>query len=250
VNATRGLVLVVEDSPTQALMLRHVLESGSEDSPLLNYGTRCPCGVHYCRITPEGKVTPCPYMPRVAGDLMKTPFRKIWESSPVFTELREGALGGRCGRCRYREVCGGCRARAYARTDDPLGPDDSCAYEPPGAEAEQVVEPPRSITYGAPALDGGEAGRIEPGRSTVSEEGKRAEDDEALPWSDEALERVQRIPSFVRGVVTARVERFARERGYERVDAEVMAEVRRNMPVDFSKRLPFFLRKEDGPDEA
>jgi hypothetical protein len=47
----------------------------------------------------------------------------------------------------------------------------------------------------------------------------------------------------VRGVVSERVERFARERGYAVVDAEVMAEVRRSMPVDFSKRLPFFLQK-------
>ena len=64
-----------------------------------------------------------------------------------------------------------------------------------------------------------------------------------MPWSDDARARLERIPSFVRGVVTERVEKFARERGYARVDLEVMAEVRREMPVDFSKRLPFFLRK-------
>ena len=40
------------------------------------------------------------------------------------------------------------------------------------------------------------------------------------------------------------VERFARERGYARVDLDVMAEVRRAMPVEFSKRLPFFLGRE------
>jgi hypothetical protein len=55
---------------------------------------------------------------------------------------------------------------------------------------------------------------------------------------------MQRIPSFVRGVVSERIEKFARERGYQVIDLEVMAEVRREMPVDFSKRLPFFLGKE------
>jgi hypothetical protein len=67
-----------------------------------------------------------------------------------------------------------------------------------------------------------------------------------LRWTAEARARVERIPSFVRGVVTSRVEAFAEERGYPVVDEEVMAEVRKSLPVDFSKRLPFFLR--DGAD--
>ncbi|MBW3661372.1 MAG: PCP reductase family protein, partial [Gemmatimonadetes bacterium] len=50
-----------------------------------------------------------------------------------------------------------------------------------------------------------------------------------------------RIPSFVRGVVTRRVEAFARERGHARVTPELMDEVRRSLPVDFSRRRPFFL---------
>ena len=54
---------------------------------------------------------------------------------------------------------------------------------------------------------------------------------------------MQRIPSFVRGVVAARVENFARERGRDVVDLSLMEEVRKSMPVDFSKRLPNFLRR-------
>ncbi len=209
----RGRMMI--RSKCQPQIMRHVLQ-GDPDSPLLAYGTRCPCGVHYCRITPEGKVTPCPYTPVVAGDLMESPFRQIWESSPVFTALRTGALQGRCGRCEFRKVCGGCRARAYAESGDLLGPDDSCAYEPRGDAA--LVEPRRSVTYGG------------------------SPEAPAMEWTEEARERMARIPSFVRGVVTDRVESFARERGYARVDLEVMAEVRRSMPVDFSKKLPFFLR--------
>ncbi|MBW3533615.1 MAG: radical SAM protein [Gemmatimonadetes bacterium] len=210
----RGRMMV--RSKCQPQIMRHVLESGDEDSPLLNYGTRCPCGVQYCRITPEGKMTPCPYTPVVAGDLTTTSFGDVWRDSPVFRALRIGSLGGRCGRCEFRKVCGGCRARAHALTGDLLGPDDSCSYEPTGEV--EVVEPARPVTYGA---------------------AREAE----LAWSDDARARLERVPSFVRGVVTERVERFARDRGYARVDLEVMAEVRREMPVDFSKRLPFFLRK-------
>ena len=210
----RGRMMV--RSKCQPQIMRHVLEAGDDASPLLNYGTRCPCGVQYCRITPEGKVTPCPYTPVVAGDLTTDSFGDVWRGSPVFEALRGGELGGRCGRCEFRKVCGGCRARAHALTGDLLGPDDACAYEPAGDAP--VVEPARAVTYGAT---------------------REAE----LAWSDDARARLERIPSFVRGVVTERVERFARERGYARVDLEVMAEVRREMPVDFSKRLPFFIRK-------
>lgn len=196
-------------------LMRHALE-GDPESPLLNYGTRCPCGLHYCRITPEGTVTPCPYTPAVAGRLDRQSFGDIWQDSPVFRALRDGSPGGKCGRCEYREVCGGCRARAHAVTGDLLGPDDSCGYEPDGSVP--LVEPRGTLTYG----DAHE---------------------QTLEWSSEALQRVERIPSFVRGVVTDRVERFARDRGYDRVDLDVMAEVRRSMPVDFSKRMPFFLRR-------
>jgi radical SAM protein with 4Fe4S-binding SPASM domain len=197
--------------------MRHVLEAAG-DSPLLNYATRCPCGVHYCRITPEGKVTPCPYTPLVAGDLTTTSFREVWEQSPVFRALRHGELGGRCGSCEYRKVCGGCRARAQAETGDLLGEDPSCAYHPTGDRP--VLEPRPSVMYGA------------------------APTPQTLAWSAEARARLDKIPSFVRGVVSERVERFASERGYHVIDLEVMAEVRRQMPVDFSKRLPFFLGKE------
>ena len=193
--------------------MRHV-HATDPQSPVLNYETRCPCGTQYCRITPDGKLTPCPYLPEVAGDLQTGTFGDIWQSAPLFRRLREGALGGKCGACEYRRVCGGCRARAFARTGDVLEADPSCTYEPPGGLP--VLAPPGAVPYGAP---------FEP----------------ALAWSPEARERVARIPSFVRGAVMERVERFARETGRTAVTAELLAEVRRAMPIDFSKRRPFFL---------
>ncbi|MEX2582990.1 MAG: radical SAM protein [Gemmatimonadota bacterium] len=215
----RGTMLI--RSKCQPQIMRHVYESDPQ-STLLNYRTRCQCGTQYCRITPEGRVTPCPYTPAVAGDLRTQSFHEIWNESPVFAKIRGGELGGKCGRCEYRGICGGCRARAYAEGGDLMGEDNSCAYDPPGAVP--LIEPLSTLTYGS--------------RSSPE-----------LAWSPEARARLERIPSFVRGVVSARVEGFARERGYDRVTAEVMAEVRENMPVDFSKRLPFFARTDDGAAE-
>lgn len=210
----RGRLMI--RSKCQPQLMRHVYER-DPDSPLLNYRTRCPCGVQYCRITPEGKVTPCPYMPEVAGDLGEQSFGEIWHEAKVFKLLRDGGLGGKCGRCEYRVLCGGCRARAYAVDGDFLGADPACDYEP-GPDVAQVIRPVREVTYGA-------ATKL------------------ALPWSAEAEARLRSIPSFVRGVVAARVEKFARDGGHHEVTIEVMGEVRRAMPVDFSKRVPFFAGK-------
>jgi radical SAM protein with 4Fe4S-binding SPASM domain len=193
--------------------MRHV-HAADPDSPILNYETRCPCGTQYCRITPDGKVTPCPYLPEVAGDLRSRSFGDIWRDAPLFRRLREGSLGGKCGRCEYQKLCGGCRARAFALEGDVLAADPSCVYEPaPGAA---VIERVREVTYGQ---------EFQP----------------ALAWTDAARARLERIPSFVRGVVVKRVEDWARARGLSEVTPELLTQIRSAMLVDFSKRRPFFV---------
>lgn len=223
----RGRMMV--RSKCQPQIMRHVHEA-DPDSPLLHYATRCPCGVQYCRITPEGKVTPCPYTPAVAGDLRRQSFAEVWRGSEVFRSLRAAvepdeaeALGGKCGRCEYRIVCGGCRARAYARTGDLLAADESCAYEPTGEEP--VIRPAAESTYGAEA-------------------------EATLTWSPAARRRIERIPSFVRGVVMKRVETYAEREGIAEITPELLDRIRQEMPVDFSKKLPFFAKRgpREGPD--
>jgi hypothetical protein len=98
-----------------------------------------------------------------------------------------------------------------------MASDPGCVYEPDGSQA--LVEAP-SVRYGqAPKA--------------------------AMTWAPDAEARMRRIPSFVRGVVVERVEAYARREGYQIVTAELLKEVRKNMPVDFSKRLPFFMRHDD-----
>jgi radical SAM protein with 4Fe4S-binding SPASM domain len=187
------------------------------NSPVQNYSTRCPCGIHYCRVTPDGKLTACPYLPVPAGDLRIESFASVWNDSDVLKTLRSGNLGGKCGTCEYSAVCGGCRARSFARSGDFMYEDPSCVFEPSGDVP--TVEPPVSATYGAPV-------------------------ETELLWSDEARERMKRIPSFVRGVVTSRMEDFARKQGKSEITVEMLKEIRNSMPIDFSKRKPFFLNDE------
>jgi MoaA/NifB/PqqE/SkfB family radical SAM enzyme len=88
----RGRMLV--RSKCQPQIMRLAYGEASAGSSLLNYSTRCPCGVSYCRITPEGKLTPCPYTPVVAGDLRRQSFAEVWRESSVFASLRSGAVTG------------------------------------------------------------------------------------------------------------------------------------------------------------
>jgi radical SAM protein with 4Fe4S-binding SPASM domain len=191
-----------------------LLHQRAPDSPILGYETRCPCGVQYCRITPDGKLTPCPYIPTPAGDLRRVSFQTIWREAELLKGLRAAQLQGKCGRCEYRGLCGGCRARALAIEGSYLAADPSCVYEPSGDTA--PIERLRDVTYGMPAAP-------------------------VMRWAPDAEARLQRIPSFVRGVVVRRLEDYARERGLSEVTVELMSEVRRAMPVDFSKRQPFFV---------
>ena len=100
----------------------------------------CLAGTGVCFISHEGEVFPCGYLPAVAGDLRKQPFADIWENSEVFNELRDtNNLKGKCGCCEFRNICMGCRARAYARTGDYLDEEPFCIYEPK-SEALKVMK--------------------------------------------------------------------------------------------------------------
>ncbi|MBS7651664.1 MAG: radical SAM protein [Candidatus Bathyarchaeia archaeon] len=90
----------------------------------------CGAGRLYCAIQPNGQVTPCVFMPIVVGDLRKQSLREVWLNSGVMNDLRDRKrLKGRCRNCKYRDLCGGCRARAYAYYGDYLAPDPGCIRE-------------------------------------------------------------------------------------------------------------------------
>lgn len=111
----------------------HAAPPGSSDPrQAMQAATKgCLAGTGVCFVSHRGEVFPCGYLPVEAGDIRRQPFRAIWESSPLFSELRDpDLLGGKCGLCEFKRVCSGCRARAYGMTLDYLGEEPFCTYEP------------------------------------------------------------------------------------------------------------------------
>ena len=87
----------------------------------------CGAGRIYAGIEPDGSVVPCVFLPLPVGNVMVKPFKEIWENSRIFNLLRDrDNFTGTCRNCPYRNICGGCRARAYHYTLDLLGDDPGC----------------------------------------------------------------------------------------------------------------------------
>jgi len=198
VGRADGLLIRAKCAPH----FRRIIYEMNPESPLLkNYAHgSCPAGKYYCRITPDGDVTPCPYMPVSAGNLRTSSFGDLWRGAPVFEDLREPRLGGRCGACEFSKVCGGCRCRAYATHGDYLAEDPACGYQP-GGHGGALIDLPATMTFGLPV-------------------------DYELTWEPGARERLDAIPSFARGMVVKAVEAYARGRGERVVSRELLAQVR------------------------
>jgi radical SAM protein with 4Fe4S-binding SPASM domain len=91
----------------------------------------CLAGDGYCFISYRGDVTPCGYLPVVAGNVRRQSFAEIYLESALFRSLRDlDGYGGKCGACEYLRVCGGCRARAYSLTGNYLAEEPYCIYQP------------------------------------------------------------------------------------------------------------------------
>ena len=169
--------MALEMKPPLPLTLRDGYEAGG-----------CLAGTRYCRVTPEGELTACPYMEESVGSLRSDDFLTLWRDAAQFQQLRTSALEGRCGECEYAKLCGGCRARPLARDGELMGEDFLCSYEPSGST---VIEP-----LLAPAA--------------------------ALNWTPEAEIWLKRVPAFVRRFVKRRAEDHARELHADTVTAEHM----------------------------
>ena len=107
----------------------------THEGPLHSMTRGCMGGSSFCFISHTGQVQPCGFLEIDCGQLTERGIEDIWNNSRVFNDLRDlGKYKGKCGRCPFIRVCGGCRARAYEITGDYLAGEPFCVYEPPENE--------------------------------------------------------------------------------------------------------------------
>lgn len=134
----QNIEILTTDSPMDGAYLLELLK----DDPRHEYVKRlltnaggCSAGVKVANINHRGDVHPCHFMPHiVVGNVRERPFRDIWIDHPSheLEALRDvkSRLKDACGKCCYKELCGGCRQKAYYYHGDLLGEDPTCILKP------------------------------------------------------------------------------------------------------------------------
>ncbi len=117
--------------------LRAALDEVLADNDLPTRTPRPPLDINAGRgfvfIDHIGGVYPSGFLPIPGGSLRERSLPEIYREAPLFRQLRDASqLGGRCGVCEFRSICGGSRSRAYGVTGDPLAEEPFCSYQPSG----------------------------------------------------------------------------------------------------------------------
>ncbi len=96
-------------------------------------------GKGFVFVSHMGEVFPSGFLPFSGGNVRSDALSRIYRESPIFQQLRDpDQLGGKCGVCEFRHICGGSRARAFAMTGDPLAEEPCCSYIPKNYVAPEV----------------------------------------------------------------------------------------------------------------
>jgi radical SAM protein len=107
-------------------------------------------GKGFVFVSHTGEVYPSGFLPVSGGNVRNQSLAQIYRDSPLFQQLREpDELGGKCGSCEFRHICGGSRARAYAVSGDLMAEEPCCSYTP-----KQYVAPewPAQARQSVPSL--------------------------------------------------------------------------------------------------
>jgi len=110
-----------------------------------NGGARYSSGVGIGNIDFKGNVHADQFsMYRSFGNVKERKFSEIWRdtSDPIMAGLKNrlALLEGRCGTCRFKEVCGGSlRARAEIMTGNPWAAEPECYLTDEEISGEMIV---------------------------------------------------------------------------------------------------------------
>lgn len=91
-----------------------------------NLITGCSAGTKAICIDSKFTVYPCVRMRIPLGNLYEKRLEEILENKIVVNLNNRDKLIGKCGDCKKKYICGGCRARAYSATGNYLEGDEWC----------------------------------------------------------------------------------------------------------------------------
>ena len=88
----------------------------------------CQAGDEIIYIDYKGNVGACSYIPKFADNIKDKPLDEILKNNKLFIDLREykHKLEGKCNKCTYKMICGGCRASALALKKSLFAEDPLC----------------------------------------------------------------------------------------------------------------------------
>lgn len=87
----------------------------------------CSIGSAYIYINSEGYVCPCPNLQDIKlGHVLKDEIVALWKNSEIFKKCRNRDFSGKCGVCKYKWICGGCRVFARELDKNLYGSDLRC----------------------------------------------------------------------------------------------------------------------------
>jgi AdoMet-dependent heme synthase len=98
----------------------------------------------WLEILEDGKAYACAPLNLSFGDIRKDSVQEIMDRMRTSEEIKKLAdrsnLKGKCGLCEFKQICGGCRARAYIYSKDNLNQDPMCSYKPKLFK-ERIIKP-------------------------------------------------------------------------------------------------------------
>ncbi len=110
---------------------KEVCADPSRPCGFVDYCVGCISGIYSYIINPQGKVAAGDILTLECGDLTKESLKDVWRNADLFKLIRDREqLKGKCGVCKYKYVCGGCRRRAFALTGDLMASDPGCWVDP------------------------------------------------------------------------------------------------------------------------
>ena len=103
---------------------RYVLQQKARDSNARSEQdliSSAPKGVNdgkgFVFLSHTGEVYPSRFLPLAAGNVLWEPLSQIYQDAALFRSLRDSSqLKGKCGRCDFKDVCGGSRGPTLSVT--------------------------------------------------------------------------------------------------------------------------------------